>query len=269
VCHRTDDDPLVRILTERYKLNILRLPRPGIGVGELLIREGKDLKCSGRITKLFDPELEIQEDGPVPLPDLGGVTTAHLSATVAAAPLAGLLAALGAVGVSSIDARLRRAHDVSVVFGITGAQYRTTDLVTLGDELASRVVRHGNALYRAGREFYVANAAAQAAGIKIAFSASSERAARLALEIEQLIKAESSMGVARDESGYLVLSRPEPVTFGLAVIQLVPDGSSLRFEATDRLRAVRGKEAKPGTTDGEIPNILFGGSSGEVLVEIG
>jgi|SRR5271166_2851885 len=267
MCHRTDNDPLVRILTNRYKLNILRLPRPGIGAGELLIREGKDLKCSGPITKLFDPELEIQEDGPVPLPDLGGVTTARLAATIAAAPLAGLLAALGAVGVSSIDARLRRAHDVSVVFGITGAQYRSTDLVTLGDELAGRIVRQENALYRSGREFYMANAAAEATGIKIAFSASTERAARVALEIEQLVKAESSMEVARDESGYLVLSRPEPVTFGLAVIQLVLDGSSLRFEATGHLRTVRGKEAKPGNAD-EIPNILFGGPSGEVLVEI-
>jgi hypothetical protein len=130
-------------------------------------------------------------------------------------------------------------------------------------------LRHSNALYRAGREFYVANAVAQATGIKIAFSANRERASRLALEIEQLIRAESSIEVARDQSGYLVLSRPQPVTFGLAVIQLVLDGNSLHFEATGRLRAVRGKEAKPGTTDGEIPNILFGGSSDEVLVEIG
>jgi hypothetical protein len=171
--------------------------------------------------------------------------------------------------VSSIDARLRRARDVSIVFGVTGAQYRTTDLVALGDELASRVVRHGNALYRSGREFYVANAVAQATGIKIAFSARGEKAARLALEIEQLIRGESSIEIARDQNGYLVLSRPQPVTFGLAVIQLVLDGNSLRFKPTVRLHAVRGKEAEQGLTGGEIPNILFGGSSGEVLVEIG
>ena len=98
----------------------------------------------------------------------------------------------------------------------------------------------------------MANAAAEATGIKIAFSASTAGAARMALEIEQLFKAESTMEVARDDSGYLVLSRPEPVTFGLAVIQLVLDGSSLRFEATGHLRTVRGKEAKPGNAD-EIP----------------
>ncbi len=269
MCRRSDNDPLVRVLTDRYKLNILRLPRSNVEVGELLINEGKDLKCIGSIGRFFDPELDFQVDGPVPLPALGGLTSVRVSASIAAAPLAGLLTALGAIGVSSIGARLKRAREVSVVFGLNGAEYRSTDLVALGDELAGRVLRRDNALYSPGREFFVAYAAAAAKEIKVAFSANSEKAAELALEVEQLIKAETSVDVAKNEEGYLVVSGPEPVTFGIAVVQLTLNGSNLRFEAVDRLRAVRRAGSKSAAETGEIPNVFFGGADGEVFVEIG
>jgi len=123
-------------------------------------------------------------------------------------------------------------------------------------------------LYLPAREFFVAYAVAQATGIKIAFSAGGDRAARLTLELAAMIKTEASVDSAKDRSGHIVISSPEPITFGLAVVQLVMDGSSLRFKAANRLRAVRGEGIKPETAE-DIPRILFGGSEGDAMVEIG
>lgn len=267
MCKRSDDDLLVRILTDRYKLNILRLPRHGVGVGELLIKEGKDLRCVGSIKSFFDPELDISLNAPAVLPDVDGVTSARRSAKIAAAPLIGLLTALGAAGISSIGASLSGARDVSVVFSLIGTRYRSTDLATLGDELSSRVLRQDNALYQPGREFFVAYAAAEATGIKCAFTAASDKSAGLTLELAQAIKTEASVTAVRDGAGQLIISCPEPVTFGLAVVQLTMDGSSLRFKTGGPLRAIRGDEAKSRSTN-DVPSILFGGSDGDALVEI-
>jgi hypothetical protein len=268
MCRRSDDDPLVRVLTDRYKLNILRQPRRGIGVGELLIMEGKDLRCAGPVRSFFDPELDIPLDGPVALPDVDGITSARLSASTAAAPFSAILAALGAAGLSSARASLRRARDISVAFTLTGTQYRSTNLVTLGDELSSRILRRGNALYQPGREFFVAHAIAEATCIKIAFSTSRDKAAELALGIAQVIKADASVHATTDQSGHLIIASPDPVTFGLAVVQLTTDGNALRLKEAGRLHAVRGEKPGPGA-DTDPPGILFGGADGDVLVEIG
>ena len=268
MCKRSDNDPLVRVLADRYKLNILRLPRRGVGVGELLIREGKDLRCAGSIRRLFDPELEIPLAEPVPLPDVDGVTSARRSASVAGAPLTGLLTALGATGVSSIGAALRAAREISVAYSLTGTRYLCTDLVSLGDELSSRVLRQDNALYRTGRQFFVAHAAAEATGIKAVFSAATDRASNFTLELAAIIKAEASADVTSDQSGRLVISSVEPVTFGLAVVQLKMGGSSLRFEPAARPRPVRSETAEPRTLD-DLPSVFFGGPADDVLVEVG
>jgi hypothetical protein len=267
MCRRSDDDPLVRVLTDRYKLNILRQPRRGVTVGELLIREGKDLRCAGPVARLFDPELDVPQGEHAVLADVDGVTSARLSSSAAVAPLSGILAALGAVGLSSASASLRRARDVSIAFTLSGTAYRSTDLVALGDELSNRILRTGNALYQPGREFFIAHAIAEATGIKIAFSAATDKAAELALGLAQVIKADASVSATTDRSGHLVITSREPVTFGLAVVQLAMDGDSLRLREASRLRAVRGDEPEP-QADTDASAVLFGGPGGDALVEI-
>lgn len=267
MCKRSDGDLLIRTLTDRYKLNILRLPRRGVGVGELLIREGKDLRCVGSVKRFFDPVLDIPNIESAALPDVDGISSARLSANFATAPLIGLLTVLGVTGASSISASLHKARNVSVAFNLTGTQYRKTDLVTLGDELSSRVLREDNALYRPGREFFIAYATAEALGLKVAFSSGGEMAAGLALELAEMIKADAHIDVAGDQSGHLVIVSPEPIVFGIAVVQLKMDDNMFRFDAIDRLRAVRGEAPRWESPDSQ-PYIFFGGSNGDALVEI-
>jgi hypothetical protein len=264
VCKRSDDDLLVRALTDRYKLNILRLPRRGVRVGELLIREEKDLRAVGSIRKLFDPELDIAPPEPVALPDIDAVTSARRSAHAAAQPLTGLLTALGLAGVSSVEGSLRAARDVSIAYSLIGTRFRRTDLVTLGDELARRELRRDNALYQPGREFYAVYGVAEATGIKVAFSTGTDRAASFAVELAALIKADASAAASTDHSGNLVITSPEPVTFGLAAVQLNLDGSRPSFKTMTRMRAVRGTSSPAQRAE----STFFGGPDGDLLVEI-
>jgi hypothetical protein len=267
MCKRSEKDPLVRILTDRYRLNILRHPRSNVGVGELLILEEGDLKCSGNIKRLFRPELEISQDSIVPLADLGGVLSRHVSTEIAARPLMGLLFAMGVNGLSSIGGVLKKARDVSIAFGLSEVEYRSTDLVALGGELENRVLRERNALYQPGRQYFIAHAVARAKGIKVAFDSAGKAAANLALEVAELINAEYSLEVSKGDRGYLVISGRAPVTFGLAVVQLDLDGEIFRLASVERLRAVRSENARGDVAESE-PDVLFGGPDGDVFVEV-
>lgn len=267
MCKRSDDDPLIRILTDRYKLNILRLPRRGVGVGELVIREGKDLRCAGSVKRFFDPDLDIPRIESAALPDVDGISSARLSSSIAAAPLTGILTALGVPYMPSVSASFRRARDVSVTFTLTGTRYQKTDLVALGGELASRVMRRDNALYNPAREYYIAHAAAEASGLKVGFESAAAKEASLHLELAEIINADTQVNAIGDQSGHLIVSSPEPVTFGIAVVRLKLDGDNLQLDAVDHLRAVRGRDTKPGSVDGE-QCFFFGGTDGEALIEL-
>jgi hypothetical protein len=263
VCKRSDDDPLIRTLTDRYRLNILRLPRRGVDVGEVLIREGTDLRCAGQISRLFNPPLDVPPTETVTLPDVDGMASARRSASTSAAPLTGLLTALG-LGTSSASASLRAARDVTVAYRLTGARYRSTDLLALADELAARVPLLDHPLLRRGQEFYVAHAIAEATGITATFASSTDRAAKLAMELATTIKTDGSIEVTGDHHGRLVVAGSEPVTFGLAVVRLRADADDLRIDPAPRPRAVRGitRVAE------DSPSVLLGGPDADALIEV-
>jgi len=263
MCKRSDDDPLVRTLTDRYRLNILRLPRRGVDVGEVLIKDGADLRCAGSVSRLFTPSLDLPPVRQVPLPDVDGVTSARRSARTSAAPLVGLMTALG-VGGASVSASLGAARDVTVAYRLTGTRYRSTDLLTLADELAARVPFPAHALLRREREFFVAHAIAEATGITAMFTSSNDRAGKLAAELAAVIKADGSVEVSGSHQGRLVVAAPQPVTFGLAVVRLMMRGEELQISPTPRPRAVRGNTPAPEI----VPAVLFGGMDGDVLVDV-
>jgi hypothetical protein len=264
MCKRSDDDPLIRTLTDRYRLNILRLPRRGIDVGEVLIREGADLRCVGSVSRLFAPPLDLPPVATVGLPDVDGVTSARRSAHAAATPLTGLLAALGIAG-SSASASLSAARDVTVTYRLTGTRYRNADLLTLADELTARVPYPDHALLRPGREFFIAHAIAEATGITATFAASTDRAGKLAVELAAVIKTDGSVEVTGDHQGRLVVAGTEPVTFGLAVVGLTVRDDQLRIDPAPRPRAVRSYRPVPDY----FPPVLFGDTDGDALVDVG
>lgn len=264
VCKRSDDDPLIRTLTDRYRLNILRLPRRGVDVGEVLIREGADLRCTGPISGLFTPPLDLPPTETVTLPDVDGITSARRSASTSTAPLTGLLTALN-LGTSSASASLRAARDVTVAYRLTGARYRSTDLLALADELAARVPLLDHPLLRQGREFFVAHAIAEATGITATFASSTDRAAKLAMELATTIKTDGSIEVTGDHHGRLVVAGGEPVTFGLAVVRLRADADGLQIVPAPRPRAVRGITR---VDEDEQPSVLLGGPDADALIEV-
>lgn len=170
------------------------------------------------------------------------------------------------VATITLPASLRAARDVTVAYRLTGAQYRGIDLLALADELAARVPLPDHPLLRPGREFFVAYAVAEATGITATFAASTDRAAKLTMELVTAIKADGSVEVTGDHHGRLVIAGGEPVTFGLAVAGVKAGGEGLRIDPAPRPRAVRGGA---GWEADDVPSVMFGGPDGDALVGVG
>ena len=273
MCKRSEQDPLIRLLTDRYRLNILRVPRAGIEVGDLLVDDSGDLRRMGAFSKFFDPALEMPETKTATLAPQSSKKSGSVSWNAAAKPAAAFLAALGLTGVTSLSATLESAQDVSVTFQITGATLENLDAVDLGNELAGRELRRDNALYRADRKFFVAHEVARATGLTLGFQSSSKAGAKLAAGIAQVAEASAGVSVQRASAAEIGVTGTTPLVFGLAVLRLTEakENGALRLDLPKKLQPVRRipDEARPVPEARAALEFLFGGADGEVLLDIG
>jgi hypothetical protein len=273
MCKRSEQDPLIRLLTDRYRLNILRVPRAGIEVGDLLVDDSGDLRRMGAFAKFFDPVLEMPESKTAALAPQSSKKSGSISWNAAAKPATAFLAALGLTGITSLSATLESAQDVSVTFQITGATLENLDAVDLGNELAGRELRRDNALYRADRKFFVAHEVARATGLTLGFQSSSKAGAKLAAGIAQVAEASAGVGVQHASATEIGVTGTTPLVFGLAVLRLTEtkEDGALRLDLPKKLQPVRRipDEAQPVPESRAALEFLFGGAEGEALLDIG
>lgn len=269
MCRRSEKDPLVRLLTDRYRLNILRVPRAGIDVGDLLVDDSGDLRHMGGFARFFDPPLELPEPFERPLAPVSGKVSRAISGKVAVNPLAAFLTALGVPGITALSAELHAARKLDVTFQVSGAKLESIDVVDLGNELAGRELRSNNALYRADRKFFVAHAVARATGLILGFQAEGDTGAKLAADIMQVAKASGAVQVQNKSAAQISVTGSTPLVFGLAVLRLTEDRGQLKLDLPTNLQPVRRRASAAKGTPQEIPSVLFGDPQGELLVDIG
>lgn len=269
MCRRSEKDPLVRLLTDRYRLNILRVPRAGIDVGDLLVDDSGDLRHLGAFSRFFDPPLELPDPESEPLAPVNGEVSRAISGKVAANPMAAFLTALGLPGITALSAELHAARKLDVTFQVSGATLESIDVVDLGNELAGRVLRSDNALYRADRKFFVSHAVARATGLILGFQAKGNTGAELAAGIMQVAKASAAVQVQRESAAQINVTGSTPLVFGLAVMRLTEEPGQLKLDLPTNLQPVRRRASAGAGTPKEVPSVLFGDSQGELLLDIG
>ena len=273
MCRRSEKDPLIRLLTDRYRLNILRVPRGGIDVGDLLVNDSGSLRHLGAFARFFDPPLKLPDPSSAPLAPVNAEVSRAISGKLAANPLAAFLTALGLSGITSLSAKLQTARKLHVTFQVSGATLESIDVVDLGNELAGRVLRSDSALYRAGRKFFVAHAVARATGLIFGFEANGDTGAELAAGIMQVAKVSGSVRIQRESAAQIsVTGSDPPLTFGLAALPLTEEPGpqrQLKLDLPTILHSVRSQADATTGTPKEVPSVLFGDADDDLLLEIG
>jgi hypothetical protein len=274
MCRRTIDDPLIRMLADKYRLNILRVPRGGISVGDVLVEDGGDLRHLGKFASFFKPALPMPSASTEDLAPVSATKSTAFSVDVAAKPMETFLTALGLPEIATLSAKLSAARDSKVSFEITGATLESIDVVDLGNELDSRFLSTGNALYKQGRSFFVAHSVARATGMNLTFSSEGEVGASLAAEIKKVGGASGKVAVTKKSSTEINVSRSTPLVFGLAVMRLIEETGKdkivtrLRLDPLKKQHAVRSRaDAKDGAPE-SIPSVLFDSPGDDLFLDV-
>ncbi len=119
---RDTDDPLMRLFLDKYRLNLLSIPRENASVGDVYITDEKDSKFAsppGNIKYLLDPPFDfskIQVTAGETLSDISGTTSGSISAQFGLQFLENFLNALAPI--VGIGAKIRANYEANSVEAI-------------------------------------------------------------------------------------------------------------------------------------------------------
>lgn len=272
VCRRGAGDQLLDKLAVKWSVNLLRIPRGGINVGDVFVVQGRALDQWDRLARLYRPELEL------PSPDwyaVGDMDEVESQAYDAAAGFEALQGFLQALGVPALPLRAAvkaaRGTEVSLSFSV-GNVTRTALLpgeIKREMQRRARGARWGTVDPR--HQYVVAHAVWDATSLQVRLAGTSKVVTELSARLTGVAGVTTGLTASHDFSGTIRYDRAEPITFGIQVTGVeFEDGVPLLKGAPDLTpRAVRedtGEEPAP--ADDDRYGLLIGAADGSPFVTV-
>jgi hypothetical protein len=250
MCKRTTTDPLVRQFLDRYKLNLLAVPRENARCGQIYLRSGTRVSSAVDVTELLDaptslpPQFDDERLG-----DLAGFLSDGVSLDVGLGLLQGFLTAIGAGAVvSEVSAGYRRADSASLRFRFTRPTRDSIEPGALGSALEGRRFRHTHPLVQPDNEYFITAAVARSRSISVVAEDRRSRTVELGAEVVAAVNAHAGVTLESAATGEVTFEGEVPLAFGLELYELRVDAdgqklSMLPQDSRDALKA--GKPAPP------------------------
>ena len=236
-------DPLLKLILDKYHLNLLSIPRENASVGDLYVQDGdvQHLSSPGSITNFLEPKFGVPQlkIGEI-LSDISGVTSSNESGKVGLDLLEGFLNALGPVGAGSkIRGSYEKDSKQSIKFTFTNATRDYVDAALFGSALASGYkFNTKNALYEEGRRYFVVTGVAKSPSISIALDGDQKQVMDVNAEVKQLVNASGGISIETSGSGQITFKGDKSLAFGVELFELSYDIDKQKFSMSTINEAV-------------------------------
>jgi len=217
-CRRGAGDRLLDQLAVKWSVNLLRIPRDGVRVGDVFVVQKRTLDQWDRLEDLYRPKLEL----PVPdrqlVGDLAEVESWGYEANAGFEALQGFLLGLG-VPALPLHAAVKAARKTTVTLSFSVSNVSRTALLP-GEikremERRARGSRWGSVDMK--RQYVVAHAVWEATSLQIKLDGSGKTVGELSASLTNVAHASGGLKATHDSSGTIKYRRHEPIVFGVQV----------------------------------------------------
>jgi hypothetical protein len=264
MCKRTSSDPLVRLVLDRYRVNLLSVPRRRAECGQVYIRNGRRVSTGVNVRWLVEPDVELP---PVyadePLADLAAARSDAVDAGIGLRLLETFLAALGAGAVATrVGAQYGNRGVARLRFRITGARMDSVDPGSLGLALHGRRLRSDQPLVRKGNEYFIATGVVRAPSISVVAEDERGRIIDVGAEVAPIVDGRAGVSSQVTGDGEVSYAGVEPLAVGLQLCELhLRDGERVAMHAQDPEDGVQLAKAIP-------PRPVFVAPGEDVLLDV-
>jgi len=250
MCKRSTDDPLVRMFLDRYKVNLLALPRERAFCGQVYVRDGRRVSSGAQIAGLVEPAVTLP---PVfegeRLTALAGELSESVQLNAGLGLLQGFMTAIGAAAVvSSVSASFERSRTARLRFRFDDVTRDSMELNSLANALEGRRFRAQSLLVQPGADYFVTAAVVRSPCVGVVAEDDSSRRVEFGAEVLAVADATAGVTVESSATGELTFRGTTPLAIGLELYQLRYDEreGKLSMRAQDPRDPVKaGKEATP------------------------
>jgi hypothetical protein len=218
VCRRGAGDKLLDKLAMKWSVNLLRIPRGGVQVGDVFVAQKRILDQWDRLANLYKPKLELPEPESQPVGDMEQVESRSYAADAGFEALHGFLQGLG-VPALPLRATIQAAREtmVSLSFSVGGV----TRTALLPGEIKREMEHRANGsrwgVVDPKRQYRVAHAVWEATSLQIKLEGGRQVVSDLSARLAGVASGSGKLTATHDSSGTIKYDRDEPIAFGIQV----------------------------------------------------
>ncbi len=270
-CNRGAGDDLLDKLAIKWSVNLFRIPRTGVRVGDVFVVQKRFLDQWDHLEDLYRPKLELPEPDRQAVGEMDEIQSRSYAADAGFDALQGFLMALGVPALplrATIDAA--RRSTVSLSFSVGGV----TRFALLPGQIKREMEQRAPGAHWGSIEpklrYFVAHAVWEATSLQVRLTGSAETVGDLSAGLIKVASATAGLSTARGASGIISYDRREPIAFGIQVTGVRFDAGSPQLEGAQEsaLRQVRRAGQEAVTASNDTTGVLIGARGGSPFVTL-
>lgn len=233
---RNSQDPLIRVILDKYRLNLLSLPRENAAVGDLYFVDGtgsQQASTPGSITNFLVPKFEIPQITPDELmADIAGTASRNVSGKMGVDLIEGFLNALGTTG-GGVGTKIRSSYEAAntqtISFQFTNATRDYVDPILFGSKLDGYRINERNPLYSKRRRYYIVTGVARSSSISVKAQGDNKKDVNADVNAMQAVSVSAGITVENSGEGQTTFKGEKKLAFGVELYELQYNTSENRF----------------------------------------
>lgn len=238
-CSRKSDDPVAKLIFDRYGMNLLQVPAAQLEVGEIVIVKSDGLTWRCAYDAVFEDQLpqNIRSVEAEDLPDLQETISRKLDVSAGLTFIERLY-----VGASGAKAKIGAKHKGAdkLRLKLSGVSRDMVDLGMVDGALRSARVSPDQGLFREGDAILMVQAVYRARGLDVVALASDGTHMDVEVSAEDLAEVSGTVSVERLAQGTNSWKSKQPKAFGVTLVGVVCDGGGWRLDTVNRVYQIRG-----------------------------
>ena len=277
VCRRGGGDELLDKLAVKWSVNLFRIPRGGIQVGDIFVVQRRFLDQWDRLANLYQPKLALPEPDRQPVGDLDEVESQSYAADGGFEALQGFLQGLG-VPALPLRATVKAARQTKVSLSFSVGN--VTRAALLPGEIKREMERRAKGSRWGAadpkRRYVVAHAVWKATSLQIKLEGGRQVVSELSARLTGVAGASGKLNATHDSRGTIKYHRDDPIAFGIQVtgvqfeggVPLLQGAPDLSPWEVRRNNGQEGASAEERTKDEQEYGVLIGAKDGSPFVTL-
>ena len=242
---RNTDDPLMRVLFEKYKLHLLSTPTSDSLIGDVYILNGNNILARSSVTDFLNDPYQLPTVNSSEVPDIAGMLSNSVTIDIGIGFLDSFFRALGTDNlIQKVSTSLKNKGIAYLKFRFLSPTRKHVNVVRIANDLVKNSfgISENHPLYSKKNRYYLVTAVLRTSSLAIVTNDSNHKFVNIEIPVKNLLNVSSNVNVENSSEGQLTFNGLNTLAFGVEIHELNYDlqKEKFRINAMDKFVGLRG-----------------------------